>query len=194
MARPKEFDRDAALKAAMRLFWAQGYAATSMDELLVAMGISRQSLYDTFGNKRRLYLEALAVYSAGSVSDMAGVARRAASPLEALREMLGAAARLSNAERRLGCMGINAICEFGGADAEVAAASRPAGALLDATLLGLVREAKAKHEIPASVDEAAAVRFLQTALAGLKVAAKGGASPAMLNETAAFAIKALQPI
>jgi len=59
VARPKAFDRAQALQAAMQVFWVKGYEATSLEDLLAAMEIGRQSLYDTFGDKRRLYLEAL---------------------------------------------------------------------------------------------------------------------------------------
>ena len=56
MPRPKEFDRDEALQAAIGVFCEKGYAAASTDELMRAMKISRQSMYDTFGDKRQLYL------------------------------------------------------------------------------------------------------------------------------------------
>lgn len=59
MVRPREFDRGEALQRAMRVFWAKGFAATSTDDLVQAMGIGRQSLYNAFGDKKRLYLEAL---------------------------------------------------------------------------------------------------------------------------------------
>ncbi len=62
MARQKEFDRTQALEKAMRIFWQQGYAATSMQDLVEGMGIGRGSLYDTFGSKEKLYHEALAHY------------------------------------------------------------------------------------------------------------------------------------
>src|SRR6202030_156629 len=62
MARPREFDREEALECATGVFWAKGYASTSTDELLAAMGIGRQSLYNTFQDKRALYLEALERY------------------------------------------------------------------------------------------------------------------------------------
>src|SRR3546814_21123720 len=64
MARPKGFDTAAALERAMELFWQQGYAATSMEQLVAAMGISRQSLYDTYGDKHALFLAALDSYCA----------------------------------------------------------------------------------------------------------------------------------
>jgi TetR/AcrR family transcriptional regulator, transcriptional repressor for nem operon len=62
MARPKAFDREVALGQAMYTFWKCGYEATSMQDLVDAMGINRQSLYDTFGDKHTLYLEALERY------------------------------------------------------------------------------------------------------------------------------------
>ena len=67
MARHKEFDLDTALTAAIHVFSQHGYEGTSTDDLLMAMKISRQSMYDTFGDKRRLYLEALERYNANSV-------------------------------------------------------------------------------------------------------------------------------
>src|SRR5258708_37794330 len=67
MARPREFDRDAALKRAMSVFWAKGYAGTSTDDLLEAMSIGRQSMYGAFGDKRTLYVEALERYQQDSI-------------------------------------------------------------------------------------------------------------------------------
>jgi len=59
MARPREFDLNEALQAAMLLFWERGYEATSIDDLLQQMGINRASLYGTLGQKRELFLKAL---------------------------------------------------------------------------------------------------------------------------------------
>src|SRR4051794_5154642 len=64
MARPKAFDEDAALVQAMELFWQHGYAGASLAELTACMGISRQSLYDTYGDKHGLFLKALDRYCA----------------------------------------------------------------------------------------------------------------------------------
>ena len=62
MARHKEFDRDETLQKAMEVFWSRGYEAASIEDLVKHMGINRQSLYDTFGDKHRLYLLALDRY------------------------------------------------------------------------------------------------------------------------------------
>src|SRR6185312_14792430 len=62
IGRPREFDRDAALEAAMLLFWRKGFAATSMNDLCDAMGVRSPSLYAAFGGKEQLYLEAMEHY------------------------------------------------------------------------------------------------------------------------------------
>lgn len=61
--RPLEYDIDTALDAAMHLFWEQGYEATSMSDLLRAMGLSKSSLYHRFGGKKELFLQCMARYS-----------------------------------------------------------------------------------------------------------------------------------
>ena len=68
MARPKEFDQDKALRKAIGLFSKQGFAATSTDELMRVMDVGRQSMYDTFGDKRELFLKALEMYVTESVT------------------------------------------------------------------------------------------------------------------------------
>ena len=62
MARPKQFDRDEALERAMAVFWRRGYEGTSVRDLVEHMGINRGSLYDTFGDKRTLFLAAVDRY------------------------------------------------------------------------------------------------------------------------------------
>ena len=62
IGRPREFDRDAALEAAMLVFWRKGFAATSMNDLCDAMGVRSPSLYAAFGSKEALYLEAIDHY------------------------------------------------------------------------------------------------------------------------------------
>src|SRR5882672_12798887 len=88
MARPKEFDRDVAVARAMSVFWSKGYAATSTDDLLKAMKIGRQSMYDTFGDKRRLYVEALERYQQESVAGHINRLRSTTSPLAGIEALI----------------------------------------------------------------------------------------------------------
>lgn len=89
--RPLSFDRDAALVSAMHLFWRHGYEATSISDLTRAMGITPPSLYAAFGDKRRLFLEAVQRYLGGLEAIEQRIAD-AASAREAARELLVSAA------------------------------------------------------------------------------------------------------
>jgi TetR/AcrR family transcriptional regulator, transcriptional repressor for nem operon len=90
MPRPKEFDRNAAVERAMSVFWLKGYAATSTDDLLRAMKIGRQSMYDTFGDKWRLYVEALERYQQESIAGNINCLRSTTSPSPESKLLLSA--------------------------------------------------------------------------------------------------------
>jgi AcrR family transcriptional regulator len=192
MARPKAFDRDAALQKAMEVFWTKGFAGASAEDLTTAMGIGRQSLYDTFGDKWRLYLEALARYNSESTAGHLADLKAGPSATQAIKTLLLRFAETPEALRARGCMGINAICEFG-QDPDVAAAAMPSRKLLDAALVGLLEAGKAQGDVAASVDPKSAARFIAATLAGLKVQAKAGAPAEMLRDVADFAVDSLRP-
>ncbi len=156
------------------------------------MGIGRQSLYDTFGDKRKLYLEALSLYSAQNVSELIAGVRGEASPLQALRKFLAQPAALSSDRRRLGCMGVNAIGEFGQTADDVLQAMSGSGSVLDLVLENLVREGIAAGEILDSVKPESAVRFLLSVRSGLMIAARGGAAAEHLLDVADVALNALR--
>jgi TetR/AcrR family transcriptional repressor of nem operon len=191
MARPKEFDRDEALQKAIGVFCEKGYAAASTDELMRAMKISRQSMYDTYGDKRQLYLEAFSRYVADSVSEQIGYLEQTSSPLAGIEKMLLAFATRAEREGVVGCMGINAICEFGRSDAEVNSLGDLESDRLNAALRKALRRAKVEKEISETMKEEAAARFLSATLAGMKVAAKAGAERQALESIAHFALRGL---
>jgi AcrR family transcriptional regulator len=192
MARPKEFDRDVAVERAMSVFWSKGYAATSTDDLLQAMEIGRQSMYDTFGDKRRLYVEALERYQLESVAGHIRRLRSIASPLAGIEALLVGVISSDRTTREKGCMGVGAICEFGNADTELAELRVKSGGLLHKALVERLRDAQAAGEIGESVDIERAARFVGTTMLGLQVAAKAGESVRALRDVAAFAIVGLR--
>jgi TetR/AcrR family transcriptional repressor of nem operon len=192
MARQKEFERDDALRRAIPVFWDKGFAGASAEDLTTAMGIGRQSLYDTFGDKRRLYLEALGRYNSDSVATLLGRLRAVPSPLAAIEAILMSAAAGTPEAMARGCMGVNAVCEFGVSDPDVAALEKTSSAVLQAGLEAVINEAKAKGEADPAADTRAAARFIGAAYAGMKVAAKAGAPPDILRDIAAFAMRSLK--
>jgi AcrR family transcriptional regulator len=192
VARPKAFDRDEALRAGVEVFWRQGYAATTTDDLARAMGIGRQSFYDTFGDKRRCYLEALRRYSREEIGRQVAVMRGLA-PLDGLRALLRGPADAAKARRGLGCLAVNAFTEHGGQDPEILAALRPSGEQLRAAVTEVLREAKARGDVAAALDERRVARAVLTVRAGLMVRAKAGATPTELREVADFTVDQLAP-
>jgi AcrR family transcriptional regulator len=192
MARPKEFDRDTALQDAVNLFCNHGYEGTSTDDLLQAMRISRQSLYDTFGDKRQLYLEALQQYVANSIADQIRALNSSTSVLTGLEAALLGFASKSGTADAPGCMGIGATCEFGVSDRDVTALIATADKTLRSSLERRIREGKASGEISSEVDPRAAAQFIKATFAGIKIAARGGASAATLREIAQMAIRSLR--
>jgi TetR/AcrR family transcriptional repressor of nem operon len=192
MARPKEFDREVAVARAMSVFWSKGYAATSTDDLLQAMKIGRQSLYDTFGDKRRLFVEALERYQRESIAGHMKRLRSTASPLAGIEALVVGLISSDRATREQGCMGVGAICEFGNADAELAALRIKSGGLLHTALVERLQDAQAASEIGETADIERAARFVETTMLGLQVAAKAGESTRTLRDVAAFAIAGLR--
>ncbi|WP_038499863.1 TetR/AcrR family transcriptional regulator [Janthinobacterium agaricidamnosum] len=191
MARPREFDRTEVLQKAVGVFWEKGYAATSTGDLLGAMNIGRQSMYDTFGDKRALYLEALQYYISDSIG---GQLRNLQSglPLEAVSNMLLAFTAWDETQRGLGCMGVNALGEFGCNDPDIAQIQQTGTRLLLDALETKLGEAAARGDIAAGVDIRAAARFIMSTLIGMKISARGGASDDELRSIARFAVNSLK--
>jgi TetR/AcrR family transcriptional regulator, transcriptional repressor for nem operon len=192
MARPREFDRDAAVERAMSVFWRKGYAATSTDDLLRAMNIGRQSMYDTFGDKHRLYLEALEKYQRDRIAENIRRLRSTASPLAGIEAFVIGIIASDKSVRERGCMGVGSICEFGNADTDLVTLRARSGGAQHRALIERLRHAQAENEIGANVDIERAARFVETTMFGLQVAAKAGASLQSLRDTAAFAIASLR--
>jgi TetR/AcrR family transcriptional repressor of nem operon len=192
MARPKEFNRDAAVERAMSVFWLKGYAATSTDDLLRAMKIGRQSMYDTYGDKRRLYVEALERYQRESVAGHINRLRSTVPPLAGIEALLVGVILSDRAARERGCMGVGSISEFGNADIELAKLRTKSGGVLHKALVERLQDARAAGEIGKTLDIERAARFVETTMLGLQVAAKAGTSPQALRDTAAFAVAGLR--
>ena len=192
MARTKVFDPAAALDAAVRVFWEQGYEATSTDDLVRAMGIGRQSMYDTFGDKKQLYLAALTHYT-----DTGGAALRlrladGPSPLAALEAFLREIAGADAALRARGCLSVNAVAEFGQGDAAVQALIERSQRVTEDIFAEVLTRARQAGELAPGLDPAAAAHFIHTAIRGMRISAKAGADAAQLGATVDFVIAALK--
>ncbi|MEI9892848.1 MAG: TetR/AcrR family transcriptional regulator [Chthoniobacter sp.] len=180
------------LEKAIEVFAAHGYEGTSTEELLEVMGISRQSMYNAFGDKRRLYLQALQRYTVASVSDQIRVLAAPSSALKGIRALLDFAVSKSVADSDPTCLGISAICEFGRSDPEITMVFEMAGRTFQAALERRMTEAREKGETGRETDPQIAAQFIQATLTGIKIAARAGATEQHLRGIARLALRGLQ--
>ena len=187
MARPKEFDQERALHHAISVFSQKGFAATSTDDLMRAMDVGRQSMYDTFGDKRALFLKALEAYVVESVHAINVELQTPGSPLAAVRRTLIHFAERKDLSSTDGCMGINAVCEFGMRDEAVTQITRRAARVQRHTLMDTLKRAQLEGELDAHTDIESLADFFDSTLAGMKIAAKAGKSRPALKRIAVVA-------
>jgi len=116
----KQFDPHEALGKAMQLFWAKGYAATGLAELQARMGIGRKSLYDTFGNKRQLFIKALQLYSDSVARQIFSELNKEGSPLGNVRRLMRALQEQHSMPESMGCLLGVSMAQFRTDDAEMA--------------------------------------------------------------------------
>ncbi|MEM0982732.1 MAG: TetR/AcrR family transcriptional regulator [Planctomycetota bacterium] len=121
LGRPREFDVDEALDKAMDAFWARGYEATSVADLMGAMGLQKGSIYKAFGDKHSLFLRALDRYLDEVIEAVKSAISSAPDERMAVRGWLSGvvAGRCSRSNRRRGCFAINSLVELAPHDPEV---------------------------------------------------------------------------
>jgi AcrR family transcriptional regulator len=191
IGRPREFDRDAALEAAMLLFWRKGFAATSMNELCEAMGVRSPSLYAAFGDKETLYLEAVARYVDIQGHLVWDGLEQAATARAGVESLLRVATETLPKSRTTpaGCM----VTLAGISDEWPAPISRVARKvrleMLD-RLRARLGAAVTSGELPASTDVEGASRFYLGVFQGMTVQARDGATQAELGSVVAAAMTA----
>ncbi|HEY9348873.1 MAG TPA: TetR/AcrR family transcriptional regulator [Inquilinus sp.] len=179
--RPREFDKDTALDAAMALFWRQGYEATSLDDLTRAMGLSRSSFYGSFGSKHDVLLAAIQRYNDSRFALLEQLVAAEPDPGRALR---AAVAGISGARgSRDGCFLINSTVELARHDPEVEALSRRHLERLEAFLAGLL----ARHVGGEAEAMAGRARSLLAIAFGACVMHKAGTASAAIDDLLAAA-------
>ena len=193
MARVKEFEPEEALERAMDLFWWRGYEATSVRDLLGCMGIGRGSFYDTFGDKRALFLAALDLYGETRAARVTKTLDDTVPARDAIKKVFERTIEaLVGGRRRRGCLLANSAVELAPHDPEIAAKIlRYQQRDEEAFHLALVR-ARASGEIPDRHDPLALARFLTNSLQGLRVSGKAGAERAALEDAARETLAVLE--
>lgn len=183
--RPKQFDDNEVLARAMQVFWRKGYDATSLDDLVEAMGIPRQSLYRTFTDKHTLFVRALQYYDQNVMSVILGVLSAKGPAIDNLRAVFEIWKRSINAPERMGCLMVNTSTQVPPDDSEVIKIieqnRKRAVAVFEKTL----RRAQKEGDVDPSIKPKVVSRTICATVNGLLGMSRTGASDAFKRDVLA---------
>jgi AcrR family transcriptional regulator len=172
--RPREFCVDAALSAALRVFWSKGYEGASLTELTEAMGITRPSLYAAFGNKEALFRKALDLYEHDKLAYVSAALEAPTARGVAQRLLDGALEMQTTGSDPKGCLGVISSVACGAEAESIRAEVLLRRASSDAALLSRFEQAQADGDFPAHIEPVGLVRYLSAVVQGLCIQAGSG--------------------
>lgn len=191
MGRPREFDTEEALDQAVEVFWTKGFDATSLQDLLEAMGLSKSSFYQTYGSKGTLYLKAIDRYRTRIVSQMMRDLERAESARAFIDDVFQDLARnLDTPNGRRPCLVMNDSGDVERREDAVARRMRNGAEQFESVFRTAVVRAQREGDV-SETDPDALARYLMSSRSGLLAVRKTGASEEALQDIIAVTLSAL---
>ena len=191
--RPLAYDPEAALDAAMHLFWRQGYKATSLQDLLQAMGLSKSSFYQGFGSKKELFLRCVDNYCRMMATRLRGLLADSPSGLGFIEQaLLNAGAEARKSKQRRGCLLINTATELAQRDALIAGRVNRGFDGLREIFAEAVRRGQREGTISVAAEAATLADYLLCSLAGIRALVKGGAGETAVKGMVAIILRGLR--
>jgi TetR/AcrR family transcriptional repressor of nem operon len=182
MGRTKSFDEDAVLDQAVQLFWERGYEGTSLADLEAHLGLGRQSLYNSFGDKHALFLKALDRYQRDVGEGAFAQLNAPDAGLDAIRGFFRWSIESQTSPHGArGCLMGNTISERGSQDPDAMLRCNHARDSLERGFRRALAQAKAGGELPQGLDVEATATLLVIQNYGLAVLAKAGATATQLH-------------
>ncbi len=174
--RPRTYRRDEALEAAVELFWRQGYDATSLDDLLHAMKISKSSFYADFQSKKALYHTCLQHYQSFVVNHLQNLQSQSASLPQFFQLVFQEVIEDAAAREPKGCLIVNSAVEFGQHRQEFSEEVRTALEAVQSTFERVIRAGIKDGQISCRISPKVSAKYLTTCLSGIRAMIKGGMS------------------
>lgn len=190
--RPRAFDSDKALDAALMLFWRHGYEGTSLSMLTEAMGINMPSLYAAFGNKEALFRKALERYLQRPASYLPDACREPTARRVIQSLFRGAIHMVMLPRNPDGCLLVQGALAAGPGAEPIRHELARRRAMGEAILCHRFERAVKERDLPAQLHPATLARYIMTVIWGMSVQASGGANRKQLEEVAAMAMKSLR--
>ncbi|AQR94570.1 TetR/AcrR family transcriptional regulator [Clostridium saccharoperbutylacetonicum] len=185
MGRSKEFDENVVLQKAMELFWKQGYEKTSLNDLVEHMGIHRRSLYDTFGDKRTLFLKTMDFYEELIRNKIQAGVLKAETAKQAIRFIFDFIIE-GYEDKQWGCLTVNSATELALMDKEIKDRIERTFMQTEQLLADLVRKGQQAGEISSEYEPEVLAEVLHNTLHGIRVQLRISASKEKLHRIGNF--------
>lgn len=183
MARTKDFDENEVLAKAIQLFWRKGYNGTSLQDLITGLGISRSSLYDTFGDKHQLYLKALSAYRQTQVSVRNQILHAPVPAKVAIRQLMELTIeQMLRDKQHKGCFLVNSAVETAPHDKATNNIVCQNDQEVENAFFEVIQRGQANGEINRRQDPRALARFVFNNIVGLQVTGKSATNKAAFED------------
>lgn len=193
IGRPKEFDTEKALNAAMLQFWIDGYEATSLQNLLKTMGLSKSSLYQTFGSKHNLFLSCIDNYQRTMVKTLNHQLDASPSGMDFIQAILLEIINEASLKTgKKGCLLVNTINELSQQDKQVAKSVYNSTAKLTKVFSRAIERCKQDGIVDPDSNTDTLANYLITNISGLRTMVKGGIDKKSLNSVVVMILKTLK--
>jgi len=193
MVRPREFDEDQALHAALELFWEKGYEASSLSELTARMGIQKPSIYAAFGDKKALFEAALRRYTKQHAFRIRAVLQKHTSVKEAFHSLFeGLIEEEYTGAGNKGCFCINTMVELAPHDEKFAILTREHQMYLAAIFEETLQKGVSAGELNRELDAKAMSQTLVVSLIGLTVIMKSRPNRSFVDHSANVILAMIQ--
>lgn len=192
IGRPRQFDAEKSINLAKERFWQGGYAATSLQDLLESMRLSKSSLYQSFGNKEQLFVRCLEEYRQQIDTSLNERLQQADSGLTFIRNLLAMVVDEAGKPQRKGCLLVNTANESIGNEPVVAQAVKRGFQTIEAILKQALQKARDDGELAIDVDVEELADLLVAAISGLRTMVRAGVPHARLEKVANILIESLK--
>jgi len=178
----------------MRLFWRKGYAGTSVEDLINTLRLSRSSLYDTFGDKRMLFLEALQLYSEKVLSATARTLNESPSPIVGIQKVFDdLIAGIGSETGALGCFMVNSVAELVPYDPDVTEIATKYADSLQQLFTTVLTEARSQKLVTKKQTPEQFAAYVFNMIQGMRILIKSGATRKQIQAISDITLNSLQP-
>lgn len=192
IGRPRQFDTDKAVSNAMNQFWTGGYFATSLQDLLDCMRLSKSSLYQSFGNKEQLFVRCIQHYEHQLDQMLKAKLENASSGIEFVRTLIDSVIDEAEKTNPKGCLLVNTANELAGREEAIAQAVTHGLNTIKSNLRVALEQARDEGDISTDTDLEQASDYLVAGISGLRTMVKAGADRESLSKVADLLMKTLK--